>query len=168
VTPPDVLAMWPGSEDLTERAGQCYTLAMEFVLHNFDRFGRSMFLVHGLLHPERAGGMRTWHEVHPEVPLPPTNPHAWVELEADDGVVCCDPVIRQAWVREEFVRLYASETLRRYRSDIAFEVAARNDSYGPWDKRSLAAHAERVRIGETDERFSQAAAIGRFVDGALS
>jgi hypothetical protein len=164
VTPPTVLAMWPGSEDLAERAGQCYTLAMEFVLYNLDRFGRRMFLVHGLLHPDRAEGMRHWPEMH-GLPLPPVNPHAWVEIEGSDGVICCDPVIRQAWERREFERLYAAETFKRYRSDIAFEVAARNDSYGPWDRRSLAEHAKRCAIAEADPRYSQRAAIGRFAAG---
>lgn len=162
-----LLAMWPGSEDLAERAGQCYTLAMEFVLHNTVRFGRSMYLVHGLLHPARAEGMRSWHDMHPGVPLPPVNPHAWVEVEVADGVVCCDPVIRQAWARAEFERLYAPETFRRYRSDVAWEVAARNDSYGPWDRRSLEEHAKRVAIAEADPRFTQQAAIQRFRRGEV-
>lgn len=155
---------WPGDDDLTKRAGQCYTLAMEMVLDNMSVYRRRLFLVHGLLHPERANGMENWDALHPDTPLPPPNPHAWVEIEADDGVFACDPVIRMAVPREEHEAQFGTEVIRRYRSDIAFECAMRNDNYGPWDCRSLAEWQKRAQIAKDDPRYSMAASVARFLE----
>lgn len=158
-----ITAWWPGPEDLVLRAGQCYTLAMEMVLGNTDIYGRRLFLVHGLLHPDRADGMDDWSVRNPDTPLPPPNPHAWVEIEADDGVVACDPVVRMAWTTEEHRRKFGVEVFRRYRSDIAFACAIRNSNYGPWDRKSLTEHERRVQKAQDDLRYSPEAAIKRFL-----
>lgn len=158
---------WPGPDDLRQRAGQCYTLAMECVLLNVNRHGARLHLVHGLLHPTRAEGVRDWSEKHPDLPLPPPNPHAWVELEArGGGVLTLDPVMRQAFARDDHVRQFGAETIRRYRADVAIDVAMRRGSYGPWDHRSLAEWEHRVAIAKADPRYSMAAAIDRHLGPA--
>lgn len=158
------LIVWPGSDDLTARAGQCYTLSMELVLDNLPRFGLSLFLVHGVMHADRSPGFaEDWREHNPGLPLPPPNPHAWVEIEADGGTLAVDPIPRQGWPIAEHRVMYGAETIRRYRADIAVTVAARNDHYGPWDKRSLEAWRERQRIARVDPRFSQGAGIARLL-----
>lgn len=148
---------WPGPDDVTERAGECYTLAMEFILVN-ARLGERLFLVHGLIHPDRAIGVAAWTAEHPDLPLPPVNPHAWC-------VLCLDPVTRQAMPQPDHEQMYGTETIKRYRSDIAILTAARRDSYGPWDRRSLEEWARRRAIAEADPRFSMSSAIDRFLRG---
>lgn len=156
----DLALIWPGDDNLKARAGQCYTLSMECVLAN-SHYGHHLFLVHGLLHPERAEGADDWEEHHPDLPKPPTNPHAWVEIDADDGTACVDPVLRQAWTKAEHERLFGTEIIRRYRADVAVMCAMRNDNYGPWDKRSLAEWEARRAIAEADPRYSMDSAIAR-------
>lgn len=151
--------IWPGPDDLTERVGACYTLAMGFVLANAPAYGNALTLVHGIYYPARAEG---WQPREPGLPPPPPNPHAWVEVTAGDGVLVVDPVVRLAWSVEEHRRLHAAEVFRAYRADVALAVAERRGYLGPWDRRSLDAWEERRRLARADPRYGQAAALDRF------
>lgn len=159
----DPALRWPGSDVLAERAGGCYTLSMEFVLANYAELGEWLTLVHGLLRPERSSAARSWADEHPELPLPPTNPHAWVEIAASDDVLAVDPVLRQAWPVAEHRELFGAEVIRAYRADVAISIASRREDFGPWDRRSLAAWSERQEAAKADPRFSQQAAVDRFL-----
>jgi hypothetical protein len=148
---------WPGPDDLRGRAGQCYTLAFETVLLNLHV--PELYLVHGLLHPDRSAMALTWAGDHPEIPLPPVNPHAWIEVGED---IVADPVARQLHSIAEHRRLYGAEVIRRYRADVALSIAARRDTAGPWDRTSLTAWEERQAAARADPRFTQQAALDRF------
>lgn len=151
---------WPGDDDLKVRAGQCYTLAMQAVFAN-QHFGDRLFLVHGLLHPERSRDAEKLAQ-RPEG-MPPSNPHAWVEVEANDGVMCFDLVLRLLDVREKFYDLFGCEITRRYRTDIAISIAGRRGHYGPWDKVSVALWQQRQRHALEHPEWSTPQVVTRYV-----
>lgn len=152
---------WPGSDDIGERAGECYTLAMDAVLANVWH-GRRLWLVHGLLHADRST-QRDALAARPEG-VPPPNPHAWCELELEDAVAALDPVLRMCVTVEEYGETFGAETLRRYRSDVACEVALRRGHHGPWDRRSIAAWELRQEQARANPEWSQAATLERYFE----
>lgn len=155
------MIVWPGPDSLTQRAGGCYTWSMELVLANLLTFGNRLHLMHGVLHPERAEGAADWAEHNEGIPLPPVNPHAWVEIAADDGRFVLDAVLREGWDLDEHRHLFGAEVIRDYRADVAVEIATRRNNFGPWDKRSLAEWERRQQIARDDPRYAQGAALAR-------
>lgn len=150
---------WPGSDDIAERAGQCYTLAMEAVLAN-AHVGDRLFLVHGLLHADRS--TQAEHLAARAEGLPPANPHAWLEVEADDGVLGLDPVLRLADVRDRFYATFGCEPVRRYRADVAVSIALRRDHYGPWDRRSRDLWQRRQEQARQNPEWSTERTVARY------
>lgn len=152
---------WPGDDDIAGRAGQCYTLAMEAVLANLH-LGDRLFLVHGLLHADRSSQAEQL-AARPEG-CPPANPHAWAEVEADDGTIALDPVLRMWDARDGYYAAFGAEVVRRYRADVAVSVAMRRGDYGPWDRRSNELWQLRQEQARANPEWSSAATLERYFD----
>jgi hypothetical protein len=98
----------------------CFDTALTFVLRNVLRCDWDLTLVHGCYELIEGSGILT--------------DHAWVEV-GNTGEIVFDGVQQKFYDREDYERVMGCEALARYSNFTAMEVAAFNDTYGPWQSR---------------------------------